>query len=115
MKDIKRRVELYSLWDHTGLEAHLARMAEKGWLIEKISNFFWIYRRIEPKKITFCVTYYPKATVFTPEPSEDQETFYEFCQYAGWELAASCAQLQIFRNERENPTPIETDPVLMRY
>ena len=112
MKDKKRRVELYSLWDHTGLEAHLTRMAEKGWLIEKIGSFSWVYRRIEPQKLSFCVTYYPKATAFTPEPTEDQETFYEFCQYAGWELAASCAQLQVFVNERGNPTPIETDPVL---
>ena len=112
MNDIKRRFELYSIWDHTGLEAHMTRMAEKGWLIDKIGNFFWIYRRIEPKKLSFCVTYYPKATAFTPEPTEDQQTFYEFCQYAGWELAASCAQLQVFVNERENPTPIETDPVL---
>ena len=112
MKDTKRRFEFYSLWDHTGLEAHLARMAEKGWLVEKIDNFGWVYRRIEPKKLAFCVTYYPKATAFTPEPTEDQETFYELCQHAGWELAASCDQLQVFCNERENPTPIETDPVL---
>ncbi|MDE7260951.1 MAG: DUF2812 domain-containing protein, partial [Oscillospiraceae bacterium] len=112
MKDTKRRVELYSLWDHTGLEAHLARMAEKGWLVEKIGSFCWTYRRTEPRKLTFCVTYYPKATAFTPEPTEDQETFYEFCQYAGWKLAASCAQLQVFYNGRENPTPIETDPLL---
>lgn len=112
MKDKKRRFEFYSIWDHTGLEAHLARMAEKGWLIEKIDSFGWVYRRIEPKKLTFCVTYYPKASDFAPGPTEDQETFYEFCQYAGWELAASCAQLQVFVNQRENPIPIETDPAL---
>ena len=112
MRDKKRRILLHSMWDHTGLEAHFARMAEKGWLLEKITNFSLVYRRIEPKKITFCVCYYPKATIFAPEPVEGQETFYEFCQHTGWELAASWAQLQVFYNEREDPIPIETDPML---
>lgn len=112
MKGKKRRFEAYSIWDHTGLEAHLARMAEKGWLVEKIDNFGWVYRRIEPQKITFCVTYYPKASDFAPEVPEEQETFYAFCRHTGWELAASCAQLQVFYNEREDPVPIETDPVM---
>lgn len=112
MRDKKWRFELYSIWDHTGLEAHLARMAEEGWLLEKVSNFGWTYRRIAPQKLTFCVTYYPKASDFAPEISEEQKTFYAFCQHTGWELAASCAQLQVFYNERENPVPIETDPLL---
>jgi len=112
MKNKKRRFELFSAWDRSGLEAHLARMAEQGWLLEKIDSFGWVYRKTEPKKLTFCVCYYPKASAFAPGPSEDQQTFYEFCQYAGWVLAAEYAQLQIFYNERENPVPIETDPML---
>ena len=112
MRDKKRRFEFYSIWDHTGLEAHLGRMAEKGWLVEKIDSFGWTYRRIEPRKLAFCVTYYPKASDFAPGPTEDQETFYSFCRHTGWELAASCAQLQVFYNQREDPVPIETDPAL---
>ena len=111
-KDTKKRVELYSIWDHTGLEDHLARMAERGWLVEKIGNLFWSYRRVAPKRRAFCVTYCPKASDFAPGPTEEQETFYAFCRHAGWELAASCAQLQVFVNEGEDPVPIETDPVL---
>lgn len=112
MKDKKRELFLFSAWDRTGLEAHLSRMAEKGWLVDKLTNYGLIYRRIEPKKLTFCVCYYPKASAFAPGPTEEQETFYEFCQHAGWELAAEWAQLQMFYNERENPVPIETDPVM---
>ena len=63
-KDTKKRVELYSIWDHTGLEDHLARMAERGWLVEKIGNLFWSYRRVAPKRRAFCVTYCPKASDF---------------------------------------------------
>lgn len=112
MKDVKRRLETFSFYDRTGLEAHLGEMARKGWLLEKIGQFLWTYRRIEPKALTFSVCYFPKASQFDPEPTEEQRTFYDFCAHAGWTLAASNAQLQAFYNEREDPVPIETDPVL---
>ncbi len=112
MKDRKKRVEMFSFYDHTGIEAHLQRMAGRGWLLDKIGAFGWEYRRIEPKELTFCVCYFSKASGFDPEPSEDQETFYDLCRHTGWTLAASSAQMQIFYNEREDPVPIETDPVL---
>lgn len=112
MKDVKRRLETFSFYDRWGLEAHLARMAAQGWLLEKIGQFLWTYRRIEPKTLTFSVCYFPKASTFDPGPSEEQETFYDFCAHTGWVLAAASAQLQVFYNERQDPVPIETDPAL---
>lgn len=112
MRETKRQANLYSFYDHTGLERHLERMAARGWLLCRISQFIWHYRRIEPKQLTFCVCYYPRATIFDPLPSVSQEEFYDFCAHTGWTLAASSGQLQVFYNEREDPTPIETDPAL---
>ncbi len=112
MRDRKRRWEIFSFFEYTGVARHLEKMAEKGWLIEKISNFGWTYRRIEPKKLTFFVSYYPGASEFDPEPTKGQKEFCDFCEHTGWVRAASFAQMQIFYNERENPTPIETDPAL---
>ena len=112
MKNTKRRLEWISFYDHTGLEAHLERMAAEGWLLEKIGNFTWHYRRVEPKKVTFSVRYFPKASMFDPGPSEEQETFYDFCAHTGWTLAASSAQMQVFYNDRPSPVPIDTDPAL---
>lgn len=112
MKNTKRRMELLSFYDHTGIAAHMEKMAAKGWFIERITSFGWVYRRIEPKKLHFAVSYYPKASEFDPEPSEEQRMFHDFCEHSGWMLATASAQMQIFYNERENPTPIETDPVL---
>ena len=112
MRETKWRMELFSLYDHTGIEAHLEEMAAKGWELCKINNFGWKYRRVEPKKLHFTVTHYPPASVFDPGPSEGEQTFQEFCAEAGWRLAASAAQLQIFCNEAENPVPIETDAAL---
>ena len=112
MKVKKRRMEFISFYNHTDLEKHFTKMAKKGWMIEKLSNYYWTYRRIEPKEIRFSVTYYPRASEFDPEPSESEQTFHDFCAHTGWKLAATWHQMQIFYNERENPIPLETDPVL---
>ena len=112
MRNRKKRIETFSFFDHAGISRHLEEMASKGWMIEKLTNFAWVYRRIEPKKVTFAVSYYPKASEFDPEPSEEQKTFHEFCLHTGWKLACTSAQLQIFYNEREHPIPIETEPAL---
>lgn len=112
MKTKKRRLEYYSFYNHTGIERHLTEMAQKGWLLEGISNFYWTYRRIESRDIHFCVTYYPRASDFDPEPSEDQQTFHDFCAHTGWKLACTWHQMQVFYNEKESPIPLETDPAM---
>lgn len=112
MKDTKRRVEFFSFYDHTGIEKHLEKMAAKGWMLDKLGTYLWYYRRCGPKPMKFCVTYYPRASQFDPEPSEGELDFREFCERTGWKLAASSAQLQIFRNEDPDAVPVETDPVL---
>lgn len=112
MRKRKRRFALYTFFDRAGISAHLQKMAERGWLIEKIDSPVWVYRRIEPKKLTFCVTYCPGASAFDPEPSEGQSVFCDLCAHTGWVLAASAAQMQVFYSQRENPVPIETDPVV---
>ena len=55
MKNTKRRIEPLSFFNHTGISRHLEKMAAKGWMIEKIVNTGWVYRRIEPKNIHFAV------------------------------------------------------------
>jgi len=112
MRKIKRRMETLSFYDHTGIAAHLEKMAAKGWLLERIANYGWIYRRIEPKKIRFAVSYYPKASEYDPEFPEDQQTFHDFCAHTGWKLVCTTFQMQVFCNENEDPIPIETDPAL---
>lgn len=112
MKTKKRRVEYFSFYNHTGIEAHLAKMAKNGWLIESISNFSWTYRKIEPQDIHFSVSYYPKGSDFDPEPAEEQQTFHDFCAHTGWKLACAWHQMQVFYNENESPIPLDTDPIM---
>lgn len=112
MKNTKRRFVLFSFYDRSGIETYLEQQAESGWLLEKVSAFGWRFRRIEPRKIRFSVVYFSKASAFDPEPSEQQLVFQDFCEHTGWKIASSNAQMQIFYNDRADPTPIETDAVL---
>ena len=109
MREKKRCIAQFTFYDRTGIQRYLEKMAKKGWMLEKVNNFYWQFRRIEPKDIHFAVTYFPKASEFDPEPGEGQKDLYAFCEQAGWKFIAQTAQLQIFYNEEEKPVPIETD------
>ena len=112
MKDTKRRMEFFSFYNHTGIEEHLTKMAQKGWMIESITNAYWTYRKIEPKEIHFTASYYPRASDFDPEPTEEQKEFNEYCARTGWQYVCSWFQMQIFCNETEHPLPLDTDPIM---
>ena len=105
----KREYILYSFYDRTGIQAHMEKMAAKGWILEKMGRAFWTYRRTEPKAVHFSVVYFAPASEFDCAPSEEQQTFQDYCAEAGWTLAASWSQMLIFANEGSSPTPIETD------
>ena len=112
MRQRKRRIELFSFFDLAGMEAHLERMAARGWMLDRFGPLCWHYRRTEPQRCTFTVCCFPKGSEYDPEPPEDQRNFYDLCAHTGWELTAASAWLQVFRNTRPDPVPIETDPAL---
>ena len=111
MRETKRCIPKFTFYDKAGIRKYLEEQAEQGWMLEKIS-VNWVFRRIEPRKICFSVTYFPKKSVFEADGSEEQRLFWDFCEHAGWKLAATNEQMQIFYNEREDPVPIETDAVM---
>lgn len=112
MRNTKYLLNFYSMYDHTGIRKHLEKMAAKGWMLEKTGTFVWKYRRMEPEKLHFAINYFPKASEFSPGPTEEQQTMFEYCEQAGWKLVSTVAQMQIFCNEQENPVPLETDPAV---
>lgn len=112
MRKYKYLMSQFTFYDRTGIRKILEAQAEKGWLLDRISNYGWRFRRIEPQKVHFAVTYYPKASAYDPGPSEQQRELHEFCAHSGWVLAGTTAQMQVFYNLSENPVPIETDPMI---
>lgn len=112
MRKYKYMFAQFTFYDRTGIQRILEAQAEKGWLLDKVSNFGWRFRRIEPKKLHFAVTYFPPASAYDSHPSERQQDLIDFCSHSGWKIVATAAQMQIFCNELENPVPIETDPMI---
>ena len=112
MKSTKRQLIPFSYYDLTGMERHLEKMAQKGWLLDKMSALGWRYRRIEPQKLHFTVSYCHRASAYDPEPTEEVQTFYDFCAHTGWRLAAEFGSMQVFYNDQEDPIPIDTDPAM---
>lgn len=112
MKRVKYRIPGFAFYDRSAIQAHLEKMAAAGWLVERPGNFLWRYRRIEPKRLHFAVTYFPNASDFDPAPTDGQRRLEEYCARDGWIPAAQWGQMQIFYHEgAQPPTPIETDAV----
>lgn len=109
MGDFKYQLSMYNLFDYTGVEKHLEKMAAKGWRFTSIGNFFWIYRRTEPAKLKYSVTYVPEASQFDPKPLEKQKDMEAYCEEAGWKKVDNWMQMQIFCSENPDAVPIETD------
>lgn len=112
MKEMKRCFCNFSFYDQQAIQEKLEEMAESGWMLEKTGNFMWAYKRIEPKKLRFSVTYFPSASDFDPSPTEGELTKIDFCRQDGWNLVTTWGVMQIFCNEDLDAVPIETEPVM---
>ena len=112
MGEYKYQLASFVLFDYMGVEAYLEKMAAKGWRFDQIGSFAWRFRRAEPARVKYSVTYVPEASEFDPEPLEKQKEMEEYCEAAGWEKAGSWMQMQIFCSETPEAVPIETDELL---
>ena len=111
MNGYKRELmPLYSYYDRSGIARHLEQMAAKGWMLDRLGGWSWRYRRAEPQRLRFSITYFPSASQYDPRPSEGLETLRDYCAQAGWTLAADNAQVQIFYSSDPDAVPLETDP-----
>ena len=107
--DKKFQFNWYQANDAAAMERKLEKMAEKGWLLDEMTNWGFRYRRGEPGEVHYAVTYFPQASVYDAGPTEEQQTYADYCAAAGWEFVSNWGPLQIFRSTRANPVPIETD------
>ena len=108
MKETKKEINIYSYYDCTGIENHLKKMAEKGWMLEEITGRNWKYRRIEPRSMSFFVSYYPQKVSFD-DTSAERLKYIDENSVAGWKFVTHVGKMHIFCNESENPVPLHTD------
>lgn len=88
MKHTKREwMPLYSFLDRKRVTDHLADMAARGWMLDRLGTWSWHYRRTEPKQLRFAVTFFAGAGRFSPAPAAGLDTFQDYCAQAGWHRA----------------------------
>ena len=109
MREKKWVLNIYQPDDEAAIVKRLEKLATKGWFLERADNWGWTLRRGEPAQVRYAVTYFPEASVFDPGPTEDQETYADYCRAAGWEFVSSYGPVQYFRSDLPDPVPIETD------
>ena len=109
MKDVKYILMDTAGYDYHQLQQKLTDLAARGWHLEKAGNMVWRFRRGEPKQVRYEIIFSAAASAFNSRPTEAEETLADLCVQAGWERVAALAQLQIFRSEDPNATPLETD------
>jgi hypothetical protein len=92
------------------LESHFAKMAEKGWQIQRIGLLFNRYVKAEPQKTRFCVDVLPEIGNWNYPQNHDVKSYHSICEDAGWEFVTSQRQLHVFRaNENAEPLELHTD------
>lgn len=97
--------------NYPSIERHLEKMAEKGWLIDKIIlGSIFIYRRIGPEELDFSISPYEIETTFTRKSKEELEEFQSVCKAVGWNYAAGSFNLHIYFKKRGSEAlAIQTD------
>lgn len=112
MREKTYRFVFFSLYQWEEMARYLEGMAAKGWLLDRAGNTIWRFRRVPPQKLRFEIMFFPDASGFDPGPTEGLRTMEDYCARDGWRLLHQWGQAQIFMSDREDPVPIETDPVV---
>ncbi|MBR4049770.1 MAG: DUF2812 domain-containing protein [Clostridia bacterium] len=104
--------EAFAYYDRTAMQEYFEQKALEGWQLCKKEMFSkWVFKRIEPKKLHYAITYLPQ---FSNEDSfllsKNKKEYLEFCAEQGWQFACVYKNMVVFYNEEENPVPFETDP-----
>lgn len=112
MKSFKTTFPYFAAYDRRGIETYLEKQAEKGWMFLAFGTIGWKFKRIEPKKLHFAVSYFQNVSAFDTVATPELQTYREFCAHAGWRFLDSSEKMQIFCSEAEDPTPIDSDALI---
>ena len=108
MKTTRRLIALqYNYYKE--LEQKLEKYASEGLILKKASGAFWTFEKTEPQNLKYTVTYFKEGSIFNPEYTDNQLTYFEYAKESGWEFVSENGQMQIFSSSLENPVPFETD------
>jgi hypothetical protein len=109
MKTTVKRIISFRFNQYKDIELKLEKMAQKGLFLEEIRLAFWTFKKGEPRKVKYTVTYFSEASMFNPTETDNQQTYFDYAKESGWNFVAQFNQMQVFVSENENPIPFETD------
>jgi len=109
VKDKTKRIMNFRFDRYEDAENKLEKLAAKGLFLEECGSFLWTFRKGEPKKIKYTVTYFSEGSVFNPDITDNQQTYFDYAKAAGWNFVTQFNQMQIFWSEADNMVPFETE------
>ena len=110
MKDKKRKLVLLNYHNYKELGSRLEKSASEGLILERINNTLWTFRKSEPQKLKYAVTFFNEGSVFSPSPTDNQLNYLELAKSCGWDFVCEYDKVQVFSSTEDNPIPFETDP-----
>ena len=107
----KYQMGVDTIADTKNLETHFAKMAQRGWMIEKLGRSVQRYRAAEPRKLKFFVDFLPNISMFDYPDGEEARDYRRMCEDSGWTFVTSHRQVNVFYCEDSDsaPIPIHTD------
>ena len=109
MKNTRKKIINFRIDRYEETESKLEKLAAKGLFLEECGTFLWTFRKGQPKKLKYTVTYFHEGSVFNPGITDNQQTYFDYAKAAGWDFVTGLNQMQIFSSEADNPIPFETD------
>ncbi len=109
MKDTVKKVINFRFDRYKDVEIKLEKLAAKGLLLEECGPFLWTFRKGSPQNLKYTVTYFSEASLFNPDITDKQQTYFDYAEAAGWHYVTEFNQMQIFCSDSDNPIPFETD------
>ncbi|MEG1983849.1 MAG: DUF2812 domain-containing protein [Oscillospiraceae bacterium] len=104
-----KRLRLVNYNYYKEIEQKLELYAQKGLVLQKIGSFFWTFKKTEPQKLKYTVTYFAEGSIFNSHPTDNQQTYFDYAKAAGWDFVCEYNQMQIFCSSLDAPPEFETD------
>lgn len=90
-------------------EHELEKLAAQGLFLEKIGIFFCTFQKGKPKSLKYAITYFSEASIYKPYITDNQQTYIDYAQAAGWNFVLQMDRMQLFCSDGASPIPFETD------
>lgn len=107
----KKVLRFTSITEYKNLEKYLEMKALDGLILSEIKRNTLIFKKTQPRELTFNVSLFYHTTPFDYPDKEKDKDYRELCEESGWKFCASNDIYQIFYKEKDaEAVPIHTDP-----